>query len=98
MKDKSTILIMSRAAVVNFNDLYKFLKKRNVFAGIDVYPLEPVKKSDPIRKLQNVIFSPHYRASSIALRNSLSFRFTCQLIKISVQQKLIFQQPLLLKK
>ena len=59
MKDKSTILIMSRAAVVNFNDLYKFLKKRNVFAGIDVYPLEPVKKSDPIRKLRNVIFSPH---------------------------------------
>ena len=28
MKDKSTILIMSRAAVVNFNDLYKFLKKK----------------------------------------------------------------------
>ena len=27
MKDKSTILIMSRAAVVDFKDLYKFLKK-----------------------------------------------------------------------
>ena len=59
IKDKSTILIMSRAAVVDFKDLYKFLKKRNVFAGIDVYPIEPVKKNDPIRKLKNVIFSPH---------------------------------------
>ena len=44
MKDKSTILIMSRAAVIDFKDLYKFLKKRNVFAGIDVYPVEPVEK------------------------------------------------------
>ena len=59
IKDKSTILIMSRATVIDFKDLYKFLKKRNVFAGIDVYPLEPVKKNDPIRKLKNVIFSPH---------------------------------------
>ncbi len=59
IKDKSTLLIMSRAAVIDFKDLYKFLKKRNVFAGIDVYPVEPVEKKDPIRKLQNVIFSPH---------------------------------------
>ena len=59
MKDKSTLLIMSRAAVIDFKDLYKFLKKRDVFAGIDVYPSEPVKKKDPIRKLKNVIFSPH---------------------------------------
>ena len=44
MKDSSTILIMSRAAVVNYKDLYKFLKKRNVFAAIDVYPNEPVLK------------------------------------------------------
>ena len=59
MKDSSTILIMSRAAVVNFKDLYKFLRTRNVFAGIDVYPKEPFPKTDPLRKLKNVIFSPH---------------------------------------
>ena len=59
MKDNSTILIMSRATVVNFRDLYKFLKNRNVFAGIDVYPKEPFPKNHPLRKLKNVIFSPH---------------------------------------
>ena len=59
MKDSSTILIMSRASVVNFKDLYKFLKKRNVFAAIDVYPKEPFQKNDPLRKLKNIIFSPH---------------------------------------
>ena len=59
MIDFSTILIMSRAAIVNFEDLYKFLKRRNVFAAIDVYPIEPFPKNDPLRKLKNVIFSPH---------------------------------------
>ena len=59
MKNFSTLLIMSRAAVVNFEDLYKFLKRRKVFAAIDVYPEEPFPKNNPIRKLDNVIFSPH---------------------------------------
>ncbi len=59
IKDSSTILIMSRAAVVNFDDLYKFLKKRDVFAAIDVFPKEPFPKNDPMRRLKNVIFSPH---------------------------------------
>ncbi len=59
MMDFSTILIMSRAAIVNFEDLYRFLKRRNVFAAIDVYPIEPFPKNDPLRKLKNVIFSPH---------------------------------------
>ncbi len=59
MRDFSTILIMSRAAIINFKDLYKFLKIRNVFAAIDVYPVEPFPKNEPLRKLKNVIFSPH---------------------------------------
>ena len=59
IKDSSTILIMSRASVVNFKDLYKFLKREKVFAAIDVFPEEPFSKTDPLRKLKNVIFSPH---------------------------------------
>ena len=27
--------------------------------AFDVYPVEPARKNDPIRLLQNVIFSPH---------------------------------------
>ena len=50
---------MSRAAIINFEDFYKFLKKRKVFAAIDVFPIEPLPKVHKIRKLTNVIFSPH---------------------------------------
>ena len=36
-----------------------FSKKRDVFACIDVFPKEPFPKNHKIRKLKNIIFSPH---------------------------------------
>tara|TARA_B110000438_G_C15741604_1_gene618716 strand:- start:81 stop:1109 length:1029 start_codon:yes stop_codon:yes gene_type:complete len=69
-KDSSVILIMSRASVINFDDLYRFLKDRNVYAAIDVFPKEPFPKTDPFRKLKNVIFSPHRAgALDVAFKN-----------------------------
>ena len=59
IKDKTTFVLMSRAAIINFDDFYKFLKQRKVFAAIDVFPQEPFPKSHKLRKLNNVIFSPH---------------------------------------
>ena len=59
IKDNTVFVLMSRAAIINFEDFYKFLKKRKVFAAIDVFPIEPLPKDHKIRKLTNVIFSPH---------------------------------------
>ena len=59
IKDNTTFVLMSRAAIIDFDDFYKFLKNRKVFAAIDVFPVEPVPKNHKIRKLNNVIFSPH---------------------------------------
>ena len=59
IKDNTVFVLMSRAAIINFDDFYKFLKTRKVFAAIDVFPIEPVPKNHKIRKLTNVIFSPH---------------------------------------
>ena len=59
IKDNTVFVLMSRAAIINFDDFYKFLRKRKVFAAIDVFPIEPVPKNHKIRKLTNVIFSPH---------------------------------------
>ena len=59
IKDNTTFVLMSRAAIIDFDDFYKFLKNRKVFAAIDVFPIEPVPKSHKIRRLTNVIFSPH---------------------------------------
>lgn len=59
LKSGAAFILMSRAAIVNFKDLYKFLKKKKNYAAIDVFPVEPFPKNDPFRKLDNVIFSPH---------------------------------------
>jgi phosphoglycerate dehydrogenase-like enzyme len=50
---------MSRAAVVNFKDLIKRVKKGDIFVATDVFPEEPVPKNDPIRKVKNILFSAH---------------------------------------
>ena len=59
MKSNSLFILMSRAAVVNFKDLIKRLKKGDIFAATDVFPEEPVSKKDPIRKVKNILFSAH---------------------------------------
>ena len=59
MKSNSLFILMSRAAVVNFKDLIKRVKKGDILVGTDVFPDEPVKKGNPIRKVKNILFSAH---------------------------------------
>ena len=59
MNSNSLFILMSRAAVVNFNDLIKRVKKGDIFVAIDVFPKEPVAKNNPIRKVKNILFSAH---------------------------------------
>ena len=59
MKPNSLFILMSRAAVVNFKDLIKRVKKGDIFVATDVFPEEPVAKNDQIRKVKNILFSAH---------------------------------------
>jgi len=69
MKKNSCLLILSRASVVNFKDLIQVLRKNKIKVATDVFPEEPVKKNDPIRKEKNILFSAH-RAGAL---NSVFF-------------------------
>ena len=59
MKKNACLLILSRASVIKFNDLIKVVKKGKIKVATDVFPDEPVKKNDPIRKQKNILFSAH---------------------------------------
>ena len=60
LKSNSLFILMSRAAVVNFDDLIiRRVKKGDIYVATDVFPEEPVKKNDPIRKVKNFLFSAH---------------------------------------
>jgi phosphoglycerate dehydrogenase-like enzyme len=65
LKSNSLFILMSRAAVVNFNDLINRVKKGDIYVATDVFPNEPVSKNDPIRKIDNFLFSAH-RAGALA--------------------------------
>ncbi|MBM3630689.1 MAG: hydroxyacid dehydrogenase [Alphaproteobacteria bacterium] len=59
LKPQSLFILMSRAAVVNFKHLINRVKKGDIYVATDVFPDEPVKKNDPIRKVKNILFSAH---------------------------------------
>ncbi len=59
MKKDTCLLILSRASVINFQDLNKILNKDKIKVATDVFPQEPVPKNDPIRKQKNILFSAH---------------------------------------
>ena len=35
------------------------VKKGDIYVATDVFPEEPVRKNDPIRKVKNILFSAH---------------------------------------
>ena len=51
IKDGSVFVLMSRAAIINFDDFFKFLKIES-FAAIDVFPQEPFPKNHKLRNLK----------------------------------------------
>ena len=59
--DEKKLLINLRFIFPNkdFSEVKKRIKKGDIYVATDVFPEEPVKKNDPIRKLKNVLFSAH---------------------------------------
>ena len=65
MKKNSFLINTSRGKVVNEKDLVTALKRGIISgAGLDVFEKEPIGKSHPLVKLQNVVLAPHVGSST----------------------------------
>lgn len=64
IQDQANLILMSRAAVVDFEEFTRQLGTGRFKGATDVFPSEPFEKEHPIRSLSNVILSPH-RAGGI---------------------------------
>ena len=62
--DGGALLLMSRAAVVDFDALVREVAARRLRAAVDVWPEEPLAADHPARALEGMLLSPH-RAGGI---------------------------------
>jgi phosphoglycerate dehydrogenase-like enzyme len=65
LPDGARLVLVSRAAVVDYDALMAELASGRLLAGVDVWPTEPVPADDPYRRLDGLVFSGH-RAGGIA--------------------------------
>ena len=65
MKKSARIINAARGGIVNEADLYEALKAGTIAgAALDVYETEPLDADSPLRKLENVVLTPHLGAST----------------------------------
>jgi glyoxylate reductase len=73
MKKSAFLINTSRGKVVNEKDLAIALKKKIISgAGLDVFEEEPIKKNNPLLKLQNVVLAPHIGSSTEETRAKMA--------------------------
>lgn len=64
LKPGARLILVSRAAVVDYDALLERLQAGKLHAAIDVWPTEPIPANDPYLQLPNVVVSAH-RAGGI---------------------------------
>jgi phosphoglycerate dehydrogenase-like enzyme len=55
----SVVLLMSRAAVVDFSAFLRCVEEGRFRAATDVFPVEPVPPEDPVRRIPGLLLSAH---------------------------------------
>lgn len=59
MKRGSSFILLSRADVVNFEDMVSAIASGHIIAASDVFPEEPLSADHPVRSLKGMIRSAH---------------------------------------
>jgi len=59
MQDGAMLILLSRAALADFNALAAEAGSGRLRVATDVFPEEPVALNDPLRKVPNILFSAH---------------------------------------
>jgi len=64
IRDDAVLLLLSRAAIVDFGALMEEARSGRLRVATDVFPMEPVPPGDPVRGIEGLLLSSH-RAGGI---------------------------------
>ena len=65
MKPKAVLVNASRGGIVDETALYNTLSEKKIYAaGFDVFATEPLEADSPLRKLDNIVLTPHLGAGT----------------------------------
>ncbi|WP_368031067.1 D-2-hydroxyacid dehydrogenase [Arcobacter sp. s6] len=74
IKDGAILLNLGRGGIINEADLAKIIDEKEIYCGIDVVSVEPIKESNPLLKVKNkeqLLLTPHIGWASIEARTKL---------------------------
>ncbi|MDE1765921.1 MAG: D-glycerate dehydrogenase [Thaumarchaeota archaeon] len=73
MKRTSFLVNTARGKIINEQDLVTALKRKIISgAALDVFGSEPIKSSNPLTKLANVVITPHIGSATIETRKKMA--------------------------
>jgi glyoxylate reductase len=73
MKNTAYLVNISRGKIIKEDDLIRGLNEKLIAgAGLDVFEDEPIRRNNPLLKMNNVVLLPHIGSASFDTRNKMS--------------------------
>lgn len=90
MKANAILINAARGGIVNEEDLVESLKAGKIRgAGLDVFAQEPLAENSPLRKLPNLVLTPHLGATTLEAQERVGEMAVDQLKEFFLNNKLL---------
>jgi D-3-phosphoglycerate dehydrogenase len=90
MKPNAILINAARGGIVNEEDLVESLKAGKIRgAGLDVFSQEPLADNSPLRKLPNLVLTPHLGATTLEAQERVGEMAVDQLKEFFLNNKLL---------
>jgi glyoxylate reductase len=87
MKKGAFLVNTARGKIIKEKDLVLALKKKIISgAALDVFEFEPIGKSHPFTKIQNVVLAPHIGSSTVETRKKMA-ELTVKNLELALSEK-----------
>lgn len=83
MQDDAMLVLLSRAALVDFNAMAAEAASGRLRFATDVFPNEPVPVDSPLRKIPNILFSAHRAGALVAALRQIGSLVLEDIVQIS---------------